>query len=736
VPGAPDPSAAAQAPAPHSPELFDVADAVVIKDGNLFVVSRRDGSMPFGGEHAFGIYHNDSRFLRGHELAVAGRHPRMLIASADAGAASVHELTNPEAGELPHQTLQIRLERAVVGTHAVEEQLTVRSYHRESAEVAVTLRLAADFQPMMAIRGMVPLYRPAGVEAVPTGAGLAFSAHGRDGYWRQLAVSADPAPDAVEPGELTFVLSLAPGESRALALLYEVSESHRRRALDARPRRQVTQAVHRSGNRWLAQRTRVASSEQLFDRVLRRSLLDLRLLRSRAWGQHYASAGIPWYATLFGRDSLITALEVLAFDPHVAEETLRLLARLIGRTVDEAREEEPGRIVHEVRGGEVARLRLTPFTRYYGTVDATPLFLCLLSEYVDWAGDLRLFRELRGEVLAALEWMVRFGDLDGDGLLEYRRRSPGGLENQGWKDSDEGIVDDRAAALVPPVAVVEAQGYVVRANRCLSRLFELAGDGRRAERLRREAAALEGRLESFWLADRHHYALALDGSKRPSRLLASNQGHLLWASAVPPARARLVRRVLMGEAMFSGWGIRTLAEGERPYNPVGYHTGSVWPHDNALIALGLRKYGFDADFVRVFDGMLDAASRFAEYRLPELFAGFSRTEYEAPVPYPVACRPQAWAAGAIPAMLVAGLGLVPDGLQRRLRIVRPTLPSWLDRVELSHLRLGGARIDLRFERAGSSVTLTDAEVEGDIEVVLELGSRFAPRGQGPARPSG
>jgi glycogen debranching enzyme len=725
LPGPPEPAAETR-PRSIASESIDVAESVVIKDGNVFVVSRRDGSMPLTGGHPFGLYLSDCRFLRGHELTVAGLRPLLLIVSADAGAAAVHELTNPAGDGLAHQMLQIRLERGVVAPHAVEEEITVRSYHREPIRSAVTLQLSADFLPMMVIRGMAPGYRAARVAVSEAGAGLTFSARGGDGFWRQLSVTSDPHADVCASGGLRFELPLEPSESRRLAIRYEMSERRRRSALVRPPTRAVAHVLRRTGERWLSHRTEVTSSEELFDRVLRRSLLDLRLLRSRAWGRRYYAAGLPWYATLFGRDSLITALEMLAFDTHLAEETLRLLARMIGRADDGARDEEPGKIVHELRGGEVARLGLTPFSRYYGTVDATPLFLCLLSEHADWTGELGLFEELREQVLAALEWIDRFGDLDGDGLLEYRRRAEAGLRNQGWKDSDEGVVDAHGAPLPAPVAVVEVQGYAARAKRKLSRLFELTGDHPRAERLRNEADGVAALLESFWLPGAGRYAMALDGSKQPTGVLASNQGHLLWAFAVPPGRANSVRSALMGASMFTGWGVRTLSEDEVPYNPVGYHTGSVWPHDNALIALGLRRYGFDSDFVRIFDGLLEAASRSPEYRLPELFAGFSRSAYEAPVPYPVACRPQAWAAGAIPALLTAGLGLVPDGLGRRLRVVRPVLPSWLDHVQLRHLRVGSARIDLRFERAGPGVTMTDADVDGDIEVVLELGSHRAP----------
>ena len=468
----------------------------------------------------------------------------------------------------------------------------------------------------------------------------------------------------------------------------------------------------------------MTTNDELFNRILDRSFADLRMLRSRLRRESYFAAGIPWYATVFGRDTLITSMQMLAYDQRIAEQTLRLLAHNIGETVDAVRDEEPGKVIHEIRVGELANLGMLPFARYYGTVDATPLFLCLLAEHADWSGDLVLFRELSHEVEAALKWIDEWGDRDGDGLLEYERATPEGLENQGWKDSHDGIPDERGRQLKGPIALVEAQGYAMRAKRRLAGLYEMAGQGHRADRLREEAIELRERIERFWLAREGFYSMALDGRKRASRALGSNQGHLLWSLAVSPERAARARDALMRPEMFNGWGIRTLSANEPSYNPVGYHTGSVWPHDTALAAFGLRKYGYDEDFTELFEGLLEAASHFPDYRLPELFAGFSREAYEIPVPYPVACHPQAWAAGSIPYMLRAGLGLIADGLEGRLRVVRPSLPRWLDHVEVSGLQIAGSTIDLTFERVGTAVTLADVRVDGDVEVALEIsGSR-------------
>jgi glycogen debranching enzyme len=690
-------------------ELGNLADTIVIKDGNVFLVTMPDGRLPADAEHPLGLWFRDCRFLCVHELRICGQLPRLLTATDAAGTQAVHELTNPDleladGHKLPGESLRLRVERTVEAAGAMRQRIAIRSYHRHAVQLPLELRLGADFEPMLELRGIVPKHERPPPEAGPEG----FSLVGRDRVRRTTAIHTSPAPRWVGDGSLVFDLELEPRGAIDLVVDFEVSERGDGEVVRGAPRkRDEGRAV-------------VTTDDQLFNRILERSLDDLELLHSELDGQSYYAAGVPWFATLFGRDSLITSFQMLSFVRGVAEQTLRLLAGRLGQEYNDERDEEPVKVLHELRVGEPAALGETPFARYYGSVDATPLFLCLLGRHADWSGNLELFRELRGPAEAALEWIDRYGDLDGDGLVEYRRRSPQGLVTQGWKDSADGIPYDDGEPLSAPVALVEVQGYVIRAKRLMARMFELDGDGARADRLLADASALEEALERFWLPDAGCYAIGLDGEKRPGSGLTSNQGHLLWSNAVSDERARGIRDVLMSEDMFTGWGVRTLAQNHPAYNPVGYHTGSVWPHDSALIAFGLRRYGFDEDFTLIFEGLLEAASRFDDYRLPELFGGFSRAEFDEPVPYPVACQPQAWAAGSIPFLLKWGLGLSPDALENRLAIVRPSLPRWLNRVELTGLALGNARIDLVFERAGKHVTLADAHIEGDAEVVLEI----------------
>src|SRR5438132_1234877 len=465
---------------------------------------------------------------------------------------------------------------------------------------------------------------------------------------------------------------------------------------------------------WRARAAEVPSSNPLFDRVMLRALLDLRLLRASLHGRHFFCAGVPWFSTLFGRDAATVAIQTLPFGSATAGQTLRLLARYQAKAIDAYRDAEPGKILHELRTGELARLGAIPQSpAYYGSVDATLLFLILIAEYVAWSGDLGLARALRPNVDAALDWIDRFADHDGDGYVDYTGRYAHGLVNQGWKDSGNAILDVDGALPEPPIALCEVQAYCYRAWRQTAVLLRALGDGARAEDLERRAAALRVRFErDFWSEELGCYVLARQAGGRPVAQVASNAGQVLWGGIAAPARAARVAARLLADDMFSGWGIRTLSSASTAYNPISYHLGSVWPHDNGLIAAGFCRYDQDGAALRVFDALYEAASAFRHYRLPELYAGYARSEAEArPVSYPVACSPQAWAAGAIPHALWNLLGLRAAALEHRLDVVRPRLPAWLDWLEIRDLRVGDARVDVRFERRADGRAEVAAEVQ-------------------------
>jgi glycogen debranching enzyme len=510
-------------------------------------------------------------------------------------------------------------------------------------------------------------------------------------------------------------MDIQPGESQELGAAIAVD---RPAGPGAGSARQSIAAVAESHRAWMKSSTGVSTSHELLNAALDRSIGDLRVLwADRGPDLSYVSAGVPWFDALFGRDSALAAMMSLAFRPEIARSVLRCLTRFQGKETDSSREEEPGKIVHETRTSEAANTGEVVFGRYYGSIDSTPLFLLLAAEYYRWTADLELMREIRHSLDAALDWMERFGDADGDGYLEYEKKNPHGLDNQGWKDSWDGIIDERGELLKPPIALVEVQGYAYAARQAIAEVYDALCEPSRAEQLRRDAAALRRRINAdFWLEE-GYYALALDAGKEPAKVLASNAGQLLWSGAPTRQKARRQIERLMRNDMFSGWGIRTLSTGAKRYNPLGYHLGTIWPHDNALVIGGLKRYGAEAELNEAATALCDAAFAFPYFRLPELFSGAHRSAHRAPVPYPVACRPQAFAAAALPYLLTSILGLVPEAPGGRLYVVRPRLPSWLDFVRLSGLKVGQASVDLVFHRRGRRTVVEVIGQTGALEIL-------------------
>lgn len=713
----------------------DIGAALTLKEGPLFLLTDRAGDIPpqtgRGKDRGLGLYFHDMRHLDEAVLRLNGQRLTPLLASTDLGYRGIRELTNPELPRpggraIPKETLGLHAE-TILNDH-LQETLTVRNFGREPVELTLTLDYDAHFDDMFTVRGV-----PAGrrgtlhpVEARPDG--LHFRYDGADGHCRTTTIAFSPPPARIEGRRATFVARLAPGASSSYSIAIAIADEQpgaARPALEAHPRR-ATAPAHQprtpEDRDWLGGGVQISTSSELFNRVLRRSFLDLGMLAMRQGDDQFFAAGVPWYVALFGRDSLITALQTLAYAPGITRTTLDLLARYQGTRDDPFRDEAPGKILHELRVGEMANLREVPFTPYYGTIDATPLFLILLGEYLQWTGDRAYFATLQPAVEAALAWLDRHGDRDGDGFLEYICQADRGLANQGWKDAYNSIVNADGSLADPPIALVEVQGYAYRARRAMANAYRHAGDAARADDLERQAAELWRRFnERFWLPDLGNYALALQGEdKRPAAVEASNQGQALWGGIVDPARAGAVRDALLDPArLFAGWGIRTLSHAAVAYNPFDYQSGAVWPHDNALIAAGLRAYGFDNDALHILTALYEAATRFDQYRLPELFAGFGRDEYGTPVRYPVACSPQAWAAGSLPYLLGEVLGLVPDAFARALYVARPCLPDWLDWVTVRGVRVGDARVDLRYERSGTVTLATVLRKEGDLRVAIE-----------------
>jgi glycogen debranching enzyme len=713
----------------------DLGGTLTLKGGSLFLLTDLSGDIPPqkrpGGERGLGLYFRDMRFLDEATLRLNGEPLMPLLASTDLGFAGTRELTNPalllgDGATLPKETVGVRVETTL--GEELRETLTFRNFGRAPLDLTLTLTYGVAFDDIFTVRGLPPTRRGTPRAPETRGTGLRFVYDGADGRRRTTTITFDPPPARIAGGRAIFPLHLEPGERHAQAVTVAVADEPPTTDAGPRePRPRPARLARRESpieTGLAAGSARVETSNELFNRVLRRSFLDLAMLETRHGDDRFFAAGVPWFVALFGRDAIITALETLAYAPRIGRTTLDLLARYQGRRRDPERDEEPGKILHELRVGEMANLGEVPFTPYYGTIDATPLFLILLGEYLQWTGDLAYFASLRPQVEAALAWLAGDGDADGDSFLEYAVKARKGLFNQGWKDSGNAIVNADGTIATPPVALVEVQGYAYRARRSIAAVYRHAGDLSRARELEAAADSLRDRFErQYWLPDLGNYALALQGEaggKRPAAVDASNQGQALWGGIVAPERAAATRDALLDPArLFAGWGIRTLSRAAAAYNPSDYQVGAVWPHDSALVAAGLRAYGFDREALAVFTGLYEAATRFEGYRLPELFAGFGRDEHAMPVRYPVACSPQAWAAGSLPYLLTTVLGLVPDAFARRLHIVRPCLPDWLAWVTIRRIQVGAARVDLHYERRGATTLVSATRNEGDLQIMIE-----------------
>jgi len=708
------------------PLLADFAGKVLaIKEGETFLYSDVAGNLDDRREFGHGFYHRDTRFLSHFRMKVSGRDPILLSSSSERAYMSYVDLTNPELymdGDqaVRQQTLNIRRVRAIHGR--LFERIRIKNYNSHPVETSMSFSLAADFADIFEVRGfradaLGHLEPPRG-----TGSTAEFSHRGIDGVTRKTVITFDPEPDRLDVvGDqivVEFILGLAPHQTRLISITVDPVIG------EVRPLRvEFDSAVHhlrRSYQDWERECTQITTDNEVFNNLLIRGLRDLRALYTSTDQGGIIAAGIPWYVAVFGRDALISSHQLLTINPKPARDALRLLARHQGKKVDPWRDEEPGKILHEIRRGELAGAGAIPHTRYYGSVDATPLFVFLYAQCFRWTGDAEFALQLLPNVRAALDWIDNYGDRDGDGFVEYESRSPRGVPNQGWKDSFDSVVHADGRLAPQPIALVEVQGYVYMAKQRVADVFDALGDYRSATRLREEAAELKHRFnDAFWMEDEQFFAMALDGEKRQVRTVVSNPGHCLYADIVDPEKAAQLARRLLQPDMFSGWGIRTMSKGALAYNPMSYHNGSVWPHDNALIAAGLKRYGNFKATNRVATAMFDASMHADYMRLPELFCGFTRRTPNQPVGYPVACSPQAWAAGAPLLMLQAILGVSARAHENMLTVNKPHLPPWLNVVELRNLRVGSSTISLVFRREGEITGFSLLDRKGDVRVLME-----------------
>lgn len=690
--------------APSDPrEARGLLPRFTLKDANTFLLADALGDIQASDD---GLFSNDTRILSRFELEVAGRRPSLLGAavSQDNTLFTSH-LTNrplPALGErsIPQGVIHIERSRLLCDER-VCERLKLTNFSDLDARVPLKLRFDADFVDIFEVQGHVRKERGTRLPDVVNDGSICLSYRGLDGQLRETHIRFSQIPVAATSREAEFIIELP--RTSVAELFIEISM----RAEHAAPSRaRFESSFQYATNRREAQLkdwVSIDSSAPLFNNWIDRSRSDLALLTTDLDTGPYPYAGIPWFATQFGRDAIITSLQTLWATPQLAAGVLRFLASTQAQEESAFRDSEPGKIMHETRRGEMAALKEVPFGRYYGGVDTTPLFVMLAGAYEKHTGDRSVIDAIWSNLLAATDWIERRLARSATGFLDYARGEDTGLVNQAWKDSHDSIFLADGRFPRGPIAVVEVQGYAYAALKAMARLGVARGETRRSVAWELQAERLREAIEKhFWMPDKEFYAIALSGDGEQCRVLASNAGHLLYCGVPSPDRALAVARMLTSARFASGWGIRTLAAGEVRYNPMAYHNGSIWPHDTALCAAGISKYGGRALAARVLTQIFEAANHFA-MRLPELYCGFPRTPGQGPAPYPVACLPQAWASGSVFMLLQATLGLEVDGPGKELHIGSPVLPEGIASLTLRNLRVCDTTIDLEFHRIGEEV---------------------------------
>jgi glycogen debranching enzyme len=694
-----------------------------LKHDDTFIVLDSHGDIGASAGGPDGLFNSDTRYLARLELLLDEVQPLLLGSNLrDDNSVLTVDLTNPDVYRGDRIVLQkdmLHIVRTIFLWHGTAYQrIGLQNHGDRPASFDLTLLFGNDFADLFEIRGERRPRRGVASSKVQGATDVILEYRGLDGVPRTTGLHFDPAPAKLLVNAATYHFDLAPQQMTSLFIAVSCNKPLTHKPA---PFFRGLLAHRREMRRSCAGATSTETSNNIFNEVLCQAMADLNMLMTDTPQGRYPYAGIPWYSTTFGRDGLITALQMLWVDPRIARGVLMRLAFYQAKSVDPLADAQPGKILHEMRGGEMAALREVPFAQYYGSVDSTPLFVLLAGLYVERTGDDATLAELWPAIEAALRWIDGSGDPDGDGFVEYQRASEQGLANQGWKDSYDAIFHADGQLAEGYIALAEVQGYVFAAKQLAARCALRMGLVAKAGELVSEAQALAARFEdAFWCEELGTYALALDGAKRQCKVRTSNAGQLLFTGIARQDRARKVAADLMRPHFFTGWGIRTVARGEARYNPMSYHDGSIWPHDNALIALGLARYGLKHSVEHVFKGLFDAASYMDLRRLPELFCGFQREKRRGPTLYPVACAPQAWASATPFTLLEAALGLEFDVQRGEIRLRDPRLPAFLNEVVLRDLQLGPSSVDLRIRRHGEEVSLEVMRTRGHIQVSIVL----------------
>jgi glycogen debranching enzyme len=694
-------------------------EKIALKHGAAFLVTDPRGDLP-DAEPEAGLYWRGTRFLRTSNISLTDK-PLLALShfiANEQGSCRI-DLTNAplqvNSEAISQNTIYVRRELKLRGKVLIET-LAFTSFYQEPLTIALKLQFGADFADLLEVRGRTRKQRGELHPPQVSHDAVVLSYTGRDGITRETRLRFSPQPEQVEPQAVFWNLALPPDQpvEVQIAVAFHMDGGEASAGYEGEKDTDDTALLHEN-------RPMIHTDNVSFNRLMTRSMYDLEMMCTWTPEGMYPYGGVPWYVCPFGRDALITSLEFLPWFPEVARGTLAFLAAHQGRKVDTFTEEEPGKILHEYRRGEMANCREIPFIPYYGTVDATPLFLITLAQYVRWTNDLAFLKQHWEHAQAAVRWMTAYGDADGDTFLEYRKVSEAGLVSQGWKDSWDAISHQDGRLAQPPIALCEVQGYAYAAYQAMEYLARRVGNEDIATQSYTAAEHIRASfLERFWWPEEQVFYLALDGEKQPCKVVSSNAGQCLWTGIIPEDWAHALVARLMRADMYTGWGIRTLSEGAARYNPMSYHNGSVWPHDVALIGAGFARYGHTNEAGRLLQNVTDISQHYRDARLPELICGFHRPEGYGPTHYSSACVPQSWAAGAPFLLLSALLGLQPEAEYERLTIKRPFLPDWMPVLQLQHLRLGAHRLPLSFERLPSGsgtgvILLGDTEI--DVHVI-------------------
>lgn len=692
-----------------------------LKHNDMFAVFDSQGNLESGPSGPDGIYYRDTRYLSHLHLTLGGVEPLQLgSVLLDDNCAMVVDLTNADlhlqsgAAWMKRESLHIQRFK-FLGSHTAFERIRIRGFTPIGRTILVELSFDNDFADLFEVRGETRQRRGSMTRSVIAPDKVEFTYVGLDNVKRRSRLHFSPMPARLGPNQAAWDVDLDSEHAATIAIRVDCATDGA--GFEDVPAPHAFRSGHELRKSRREGRTRLTSTNPQIDAIISRAWADLDMLISETrWGP-YPYAGIPWYSTVFGRDGIITALQTLWCAPAIANGVLRALSDLQATAHDPDSDAQPGKIVHELRDGEMARLKEVPFGRYYGTVDATPLYVMLAAAYFERTADRRMIESIWPNILAALRWIDEHGDPDGDGLVEYARMTETGLSNQGWKDSADSIFHADGRLATGPIALCEVQAYVFAAKRGAAALAAMLGEEELSRRLAGEAETLRERFEQqFWIEELGTYALALDGNKVPCAVASSNAGHTLFCGIAAPERAKRVAKGLMAGRFFSGWGVRTIAAGESRYNPMSYHNGSVWPHDNALIAMGFARYGLKDEVARLFKGLIDAAAYDDLRRLPELFCGFPRRKHQGPTSYPVACSPQAWASGTIFAFFAAASGIKIDATRRTVDLDRPVLPEVILDLEIRNLQVLDASVAMNLTNHGGNVIASVLERAGEVEI--------------------